>query len=52
VEKLFGFLQRFFGRDFFGTITLRFESGKVTHVDVETKRSYRFRDIPREENDP
>ena len=49
--KLFRFLQRFFGRDFFGTTTLRFEGGKVTHVDVETKRSYRFKDIPQQKDD-
>jgi len=51
VERLFSFLRRFFGRSFFGTITLRFESGKVTHVDVETKRSYRYRDILAEEGE-
>lgn len=44
-------MHRFFGGDFFGTITLRFESGKVTHVDVETKRSYRYKDILSEGKD-
>ena len=51
MEKLFRFLRRFFSREFFGTITMRFESGKVTHVDVETKRSYRYRDILEEDKD-
>ena len=45
-EKLFHFLARLILDKFYGSVTIRFESGKVTHVDVETHRSYRYSDLP------
>ena len=31
---------------FYGSVTIRFESGKVTHVDVETRRRWEYRELP------
>jgi hypothetical protein len=33
-EKLFRFVASLMLRDFYGTVTIRFESGKVTHVEA------------------
>ena len=45
-EKLFHFLARLILDKFYGTVTIRFESGKVTHVETETKRMWRYKDLP------
>lgn len=45
MERLFKFLKRFFSGKFFGTVTIRFESGKVTHVEVETRQVWRYQDL-------
>ncbi len=52
MKKLFVFLSRFFLDNFFGTVTIRFERGKVTHVEVETKRVWTYRDLPQDEEAP
>jgi len=46
MDRLFSFLRRFFADRFFGTVTIKFECGKVTHVEVETRRSWAFKDLP------
>ena len=45
-EKLFRFLASLILREFYGTVTIRFESGKITHVETETRRMWRYRDLP------
>ena len=45
MNKLFGFLRQFFQGRFFGTITIRFESGKVSHVTVETKQLLEYKEL-------
>jgi len=35
-------------RDFYGTVTIRFEAGKVTQVEAEARRTWRYRDLPDE----
>ena len=45
-EKLFHFLARLILDKFYGTVTIRFEHGKVTHVETETKRMWRYKDLP------
>jgi hypothetical protein len=35
-------------REFYGTVTIRFEAGKVTHVETETRRMWRYKDLPEE----
>ncbi len=47
-EKLFRFLASLILREFYGTVTIRFEAGKVTHVEAETRRMWRYRDLPDE----
>ena len=37
---------------FYGTVTIKFEHGKVTHVEMNTRRSYKFKDLPRDEAYP
>ena len=45
-EKLFHFLAKLILDRFYGTVTIRFESGKVTHVETETRRMWKYRDLP------
>ena len=46
VEKLFKFLARLTLEKFYGTVTIRFESGKVTHGETETRWMWRYKDLP------
>ena len=50
MEKLFKFLRQFFTGKFFGSITIRFESGKVTHVEVQSRRVFEYGELPSEGN--
>ena len=50
-EKLFHFLARLILDKFYGSVTIRFESGKVTHVETETRRMWQYRDLPDQESD-
>lgn len=45
-EKLFHFLARLILEKFYGSVTIRFESGKVTHVETETRRTWEYRNLP------
>ena len=45
-EKLFHFLARLILDKFYGSVTIRFESGKVTHVETETRRMWQYKDLP------
>ena len=47
-EKLFRFLASLILRKFYGTVTIRFEAGKATHVEMETRRSWQYGDLPEE----
>ena len=48
MERLFEFLKNIFAEKFYGTITIKFERGKVTHVEMETRRAWAFKDLPRD----
>ena len=37
-EKLFHFLAKLILEKFYGSVTIKFEAGKVTHVETETRR--------------
>ena len=45
-EKLFKFLARLLLEKFYGSVTIKFEHGKVTHVETETRRHWQYRDLP------
>ena len=45
-EKLFRFLEALMVERFHGIVTVKFQNGKATHVDVETRRSYEYRELP------
>ena len=45
-EKLFKFLARLILDRFYGSVTIRFEHGKVTHVETETRRRWEYKDLP------
>ena len=47
-EKLFKFLASLMLRDFYGSVIIRMEAGKVTHVETETRRTWRYGDLPKE----
>ena len=48
-EKLFHFLARLILDKFYGSVTIRFECGKVTHVETETRRSWEYKNLPSSE---
>ncbi len=45
-EKLFPFLRGLALDRFFGTVTIKYEHGKVTHVETETRRHWEYKDLP------
>jgi len=44
--KLFQFLRGLALDRFFGTVTIKFEHGKVTHVEAETRRAWQYKVFP------
>ncbi len=46
VEKLVRFLTGLLLEKFYGTVTIRFEAGKVTHVETGTRRAWQYKDLP------
>jgi len=50
-EKLFRFLARLMLRGFCGTVTMRFEAGKATYIETETRQTWRYQDLPSETSD-
>ena len=50
-EKLFHFLAKLILDRFYGSVTIRFESGKVTHVETETRRAWQYKDLPTQMSD-
>ena len=51
-ERLFKFLASLILREFYGTVTIRFQRGKVTHLETETRRVYEHGDLPEAEDAP
>lgn len=51
MDKIFTFLRRLFTERFYGTVTIKFECGKVTHVETETRRSWQYKDLPVEKEE-
>ena len=47
-ETPFKFLARFMVDRFCGSVTIKLEAGKVTHVETETRQAWRYRDLPDE----
>jgi len=45
-EKLFKFLARLILDRFYGSVTIKFEHGKVTHVETETRRMWEYGSLP------
>ena len=45
-EKLFKFLARLILEKFYGSVTIKLEGGKVTHVETETRRAWQYKDLP------
>ena len=46
MEKLIRFLQRLLAEKFYGTITIKFENGKATHIEMNSKRNWEYKDLP------
>jgi len=51
-EKIFHFLARLILAKFYGSVIIRFESGKVTHVETQTRRTWEYRDLPQDGGEP
>ena len=47
-DKRFRFLADLMLREFYGSAIMRFEGGKVTYVETETRRMWRYKDLPEE----
>jgi len=45
-DRLFRYLADLIINKFFGTVTVRFEAGKVTHVEAATRRIYEYGQLP------
>jgi len=45
-QKLLHFLAKLILEEFYGSVTIRFQDGKVTHVETETKRMWQHKDLP------
>ena len=48
-EKLFRFVSSLRMRGSFGNVTIRLEPGKVSHVKTETRRTWHYKNLPRED---
>jgi hypothetical protein len=51
-EKLLKFLAGLMVDRFYGSVTIKFEAGKVTHVEMETKRVWCYRELPEQVPEP
>jgi len=51
-EKIFHFLARLILAKFYGSVTIRFECGKVTHVETESRRAWQYKDLPQDGGAP
>jgi len=47
-ERLFRFLAGLILDNFYGKVIISFEHGKVSHVEMETRRHWQYRDLPQE----
>ena len=47
-EKLFRFPPDLMLRDFYGTVTIRFQGGKVMHVETKSRWMWRHKYLPEE----
>ena len=45
-EKLFRFLASLILREFYGSVTIRFERGNATHVDLKMQRTWEYAELP------
>jgi len=45
-EKPFRFLASLTLRKFYGAVTIRFEAGRVTHVEAASNRNRAYKDLP------
>ena len=45
-EKLLKFLAGLILDRFYGSVAIKLEAGKVTHVETETKRAWQYKDLP------
>jgi hypothetical protein len=45
-KKPFRFIAGLMLDRFYGTVTMRFESANVTHVETETRRTWQYKGLP------
>jgi len=45
-ERLFKFLAGLILDRFYGSVIIKFEHGKVTHVETETRRHWQYKELP------
>lgn len=51
-DNLSKFVASLMLRGFYGTAIIRFEGGKVTRVETETRRMWQCRDLPEQVTEP
>ena len=46
MEKLIRFLKRLHYDSFYGSVIIKYENGKATHVEVNSTRKWQYKDLP------
>lgn len=46
MEKLFKFLKKLFSDKFYGSVIIKFENGKATHIEVNSTQKWQYKDLP------
>ncbi len=47
MHKIIAFLQKLLSERFYGQVVLKFENGKITHVEkIKTEAKWEFKNLP------
>ncbi len=46
MEKLIRFLQDLARNNYFGSVTIKFENGKATHIEANSIKKWQYKDLP------
>lgn len=46
MEKLLKFLKGLRSENFYGCVTIKYENGKATHVEITSTRKWEYKDLP------
>jgi len=46
MDKLIKFLLKLYSDKFYGSVIIKFENGKATHVEMNSTRRWEYKDLP------